>query len=119
MKTNPPLKIVSFLAAALLLAGLIPTATAGPDPMMFHPVKSAKEAGKLKVGSQIAVNCGSCNGVSVATVDADRTYLRSFKCPMCKKTFTTIMPGGGGRGTVGSYSYSDGAGHTATLTAHH
>jgi hypothetical protein len=118
MKTSTFLKSVSLLAAALCVAGFTATATAGPGPMMFHPVKSEKEAAKLKVGSQIAVSCGNCGGITVTTVDAERSYLKSYTCAGCKKTFSTIMPGGGGRGTFGSFGYSDGSGHFATLTAH-
>jgi hypothetical protein len=119
MKNNPFLKSIALLAATLFLAGFTATATAGPGPtMMFHAVKSEKEAAKLKIGTQIAVACGNCGGITVMTVDADRSYLRGFTCPTCKKTFSVIMPGGGGRGTLGSFAYSDDAGHTATLTAH-
>lgn len=118
MKTNSLMKVASLAAIALLFGGFTSTASAGPGPMMFHPVKSAKEAGKLKEGTQIAISCGKCHGISVMTVDKDRSYLQGYTCPMCKVTFKTIMPGGGGRGTVGLYSYSDGAGTTATLTAH-
>lgn len=118
MKSNPLTKIASLLTAALFLASLTATATAGPGSVMaFHAVPSEKAASKLKVGSQIAVSCDQCHGISVMAVDAERSYLRTYTCPMCKLKFTTLMPGGGGRGTVGSYSYSDGAGHTAHLTA--
>jgi hypothetical protein len=118
MKTITLKKITALLAAALLTAGLTTTATAGPGPMTtFKAVKSEKEAANLKVGTQIATTCDQCHGVSVATVNNERTYLHGYTCPACKLKFTTIMPGGGGRGTIGSFSYSDAAGHTAHLAA--
>ncbi len=117
MKTNPLPKILALLTAGLFAASLA-TASAGPGPMTtFKAVKSEKEAAKLKVGSQIAVGCDQCHGVTVSTVDSERAYLRTYTCPTCKLKFTTIMPGGGGRGTAGSFTYSDGAGHTAHLAA--
>ncbi len=116
MKKNLLTKIAS-LAAVALCFGITSTAMAGPGPMMFHPVKSAKEAAGLKVGSEIAVTCGKCHGMSVMTVDSERSYQKGYNCPMCKLSYKTIMPGGGGRGSYGLYYYTDGAGSTATLSA--
>ena len=48
--------------------------------MMFHPVKSAKEAAQIESGFEIAVNCGERHGYGAFAVD----YLLVRKC-RCSK----------------------------------
>jgi hypothetical protein len=117
MKTNPLPKIFSLLAVALFAAGLTMTASAA-GPMTYLPVKSAQEAGELKVGSQIAFGCDKCHGITIATVDSKRAYLTSFKCPLCKQTFVPHMSAGR-QGAIGTFTYTDKSGHTAFLAAAH
>jgi len=81
-------------AAAMILA---PNVQAGPGPrQVFTPVKTMKQAQALKPGTQIAISCGNCGGISTLTVDDDRSFMKGVTCPSCKHVFR-IMPGGGGR----------------------
>lgn len=117
MKSSRLAKFASLAAITLFFGSLTSIATAGPGPMLFHPVKSAKEAMSLKAGSEIAVTCGKCHGTAVMTVDQERSYQKGCNCPMCKLSYKTIMPGGGGRGSFGLYYCSEGARNTASLSA--
>ena len=117
MKTNIS-KTLGVLAAAILLASLAPHAIAGPDPQMFRPVTTMKKAESLKVGTTLAISCGNCGGVSTITVDQGRSYLRGFTCPMCKREFHVLQPGGGARAAAqGQFVYVDKAEHFAHLAA--
>jgi len=112
--------IKSVLGAAILFASLALNANAGPGPQMFEPVKTMKQAAKLKAGTTIAISCGNCGGISTIAVDEGRSYLRGFTCPMCKHAFHVLQPGGGGRAAAqGQLVYVDSEEHYAHLAAAH
>lgn len=93
MKTNPLLKIASLLTASVIVAGFTASASAA-GPMTYLPVKSAKAASALKVGSAIAFSCDKCHAVTVTTVDSKKSFLTGITCPSCKQTFAPNMSSG-------------------------
>lgn len=107
MKTIQFPKLLAILSAALFLA--LNAAQAGPGPQaMYRPVMSMKEARALPVGETIAISCGNCGGVSTYVVDKDRSYLKGYTCPMCKREYHVTQPGGGGRAAaMGHFVYVD------------
>jgi hypothetical protein len=108
-------KTLGALVAAAFVVAITSGAQAGPGPQqVFTPVKTMKQAQSLKVGARIAVSCGNCGGVTTLTVDDERSYLRGFTCPSCKRAYH-IMPGGGGR-AADQLAYVDKAGQFARLS---
>jgi predicted RNA-binding Zn-ribbon protein involved in translation (DUF1610 family) len=107
-------KTLRGLFAAFLVSVIVTQAQAGPGPQAFTPVKTAKQAESIKEGDRIAFHCGNCGTVTVLTVDKERSFLRGYTCPKCKLKFVMHQVGGQG-GSVGSYVYEDGAGHSAKL----
>ena len=117
MQTNITRKFILTLGGALLLAALAPAAQAGPGAQVFQPVKTMKQAEKLPVGATIAVSCGNCGSVTITKVDSGRSYLHGYSCPLCKRKFHVLQPGGGGRSTaMGEFVYEDEAGAKAHLS---
>jgi len=116
MKTNPLLKIASLLTAAVIIAGFTASASAA-GPMTYLPVKSAKAASALKVGSTVAFSCDKCRAVTVMAVDSKKSFLTGITCPSCKQTFAPNMSSGDRRAGTGTFTYADKAGHTGSLAA--
>jgi predicted RNA-binding Zn-ribbon protein involved in translation (DUF1610 family) len=114
MKTN----IISILFGALLTFGVITSAVAGPGPqLIFTPVKTMKQAERIKPGETIAFSCGNCGSVSVTVADKDRSYLRGYTCNMCKKKF--VLRDNAHGQAQGSFIYEDDEKHFATLLQKH
>jgi hypothetical protein len=110
-------KTLGALAAAIFVASFTPQANAGPGPQqVFRPVTTMKQAESIPVGETISFSCGNCNGATTMTVDKDRSYLKRFTCPSCKRKFRVISPGGGGKGTD-IYLLEDDDKHVAHLAA--
>jgi predicted RNA-binding Zn-ribbon protein involved in translation (DUF1610 family) len=89
------LKISLLLGAALAAMNL--AALAGPDPQVFHPVKSRQELSALKPGTQVAHECPHCGTISISKVGKDHAQADSHTCPVCKMT-VTYRDAGGGKG---------------------
>jgi hypothetical protein len=121
MKINRFQNLLRALSAAAAIVLFASAAQAGPGPhQMYYPVKTQKQAQNLQVGQRIAISCGNCGGVTTITVDKDRSYLRGFACPLCKREFRIVQPGGGGRAdAIGRFVYVDEASHIARLSAMH
>ncbi len=105
MKNNLILKAVRLIAVAGFFTAA--SAIAGPGPQMLYvPVKSAT----IAPGTRLAANCPKCHAVFPVT----KGYDKSVSCPGCKVKFVRKDIGGRGA-TVGSYVYTDAAGHEVTL----
>ena len=109
-------KTLAALATAILIASFALEAHAGPgNQQTYRPVTTMTVAASIPMGETITVSCGNCNGVTMMTVDKDRSYLKGFTCPSCKRKFRVISPGGGGKGTD-IYVLEDADKHLAHLS---
>jgi predicted RNA-binding Zn-ribbon protein involved in translation (DUF1610 family) len=103
---------------ALLCTGLISTAVAGPGPReVFTQVKTVGQAANIQPGEVIAFACGNCGTMSVTVAGKDRSYLRSYTCPLCKKKF--IVRDNGDAKAGASLTYESDDGRIATLYEKH
>jgi len=111
MKSNI---IVRTLLCALLSAGFMAPAFAGPGPHeTYLPVTTMKQAESIKLGTRIAFECPSCGAVKTMVADKEKGYLHGYTCDRCKQHFV-VRPDAHG-GTRGAYVCSDDTGHKAKL----
>jgi predicted RNA-binding Zn-ribbon protein involved in translation (DUF1610 family) len=97
-----------LIFGALLCTGLIATAVAGPGPReVFTQVKTVGQAANIQPGQVIAFACGNCGTMSVTVAGKDRSYLRSYTCPLCKKKFIVRDNGHGEAGGALMYESDD------------
>jgi hypothetical protein len=109
-------KTLGALIAAVFAVAIASEAQAGPGPQQIYmPVKTMKQAQNLKVGTSISYSCGNCGAVVTTTVTPERSYMKGFTCPGCKRTFRVISPGGGSKGTD-IYVLADSYGKIAHLS---
>jgi predicted RNA-binding Zn-ribbon protein involved in translation (DUF1610 family) len=107
-----------LIVGAILCTGLIATAFAGPGPReVFTQVKTVGQAANIQPGEVIAFACGNCGTMSVTVAAKDRSYLRSYTCPLCKKKFF-VRDNAHGEPT-GALMYESDDGRIATLYEKH
>lgn len=82
---------VAFAALALIAAPVY----AGPDPQVFHPIRSTKELTALKPGTSMAVECPHCGTIAVTKAGKDDSHAKGFTCPECKMKFDFLDVAGG------------------------
>ena len=114
MNTHIVYKTLRALLPAFFVLAFATQAQADPNPQMFIPVTSVKQAKSINSGEKIAFACANCGTITMLTVDRDRTYLHGFTCPHCKLNYVMFNSGGQG-GSVGAFVYQDDAGHHAKL----
>jgi hypothetical protein len=103
MKTNQLRTVIT----AFLIIAAAPLASAQRAEMQsYKPVVEMKMAQEVPVGSKIAIACNSGGPVTILTVDADRSYLKGFTCPVTKRVYTVSGGRDGGTGIV--YKSEDG-----------
>src|SRR5262245_16164344 len=114
MKSPTMRTIAQTIYGALFALAFSVQALAGPGPQQtYTPVKSMKEAERIKPGDPIAFYCDNCKSVKTMAADTDRSYLRSFTCDKCKKKFVLRdNPRGEQRGM---FVLEDDAGHSCSL----
>ena len=114
MNTHIVYKTLRGLLPAFFVLAFAAQAQADPNPQMFVPVTSAKQARSIIPGEKIAFACANCGAITMLTVDKDRTFLHGYTCPHCKLKYVMLNVGGQ-TGSVGGYFYEDDAGHHAKL----
>jgi hypothetical protein len=113
MKTS---SIIRILLCALLSAGVVAPAVAGPGPHeTYVPVTTMKQAESIQPGTRIAFECPVCGRIKTMTADKGGGYLHGFTCDYCKTKFVVRTDAHGG--IHGGYVCEDDAGHKAKLFA--
>lgn len=113
MNINKLHKAAAALFAALFIITLAPAAKADSAFEIYRPVMTMTAAKQIPVGSKIAVSCEAGGPVTVFTVDKDRSYLKSFTCPVTKRLYR-VTQGGSGHG-ADQFVYEAKGGYRARL----
>lgn len=103
MNTN---QLRTMITAFLLIAAAPLASAQRAEMQSYKPVVEMKVAQEVPIGSKIAIACNNGGPVTILTVDADRSYLKGFTCPVTKRVYTVSGGRSGGSGIV--YKSEDG-----------
>ena len=109
MKTN---RLRTVITALFIIAAAPLASAQRANIQSFQPVVEMTMAQEIPVGSKIAITCNSGGPVSILTVDAERSYLKGFTCPVTKRVYTVVT---GGRAGGTGFVYKSEDGFTARL----